>query len=225
MSSTALQALPNSAFAVMMNGRGLRLTPGMDFEEWEDLGRQLGHGSNAYAWAIGDWVFYGEWEYGSRYETAVEVTGLSRQALMDLKYVAGRFEASRRRERLSISHHREVAPKPLVEQDAWLDWAEEKEASVMTLRAAIAADREAVPPAPEGGPQPAQQVLPRHEQLSLDLELAGVAERFRSERSSGLVVVSQTLANEMLDEWSPPVQVRLKETSPGLFLLEARNAA
>jgi len=40
---------------------------------------------------------------------------------MDLKYVSGRFEISRRREKLSLSHHREVAPKPLGEQDDWLD--------------------------------------------------------------------------------------------------------
>jgi len=67
-------------------------------------------------------VAFQRWSKDGRLgKEAVSVTCLARQTLMDLKYVSGRFEISRRREKLSLSHHREVAPKPLGEQDDWLD--------------------------------------------------------------------------------------------------------
>jgi len=67
-------------------------------------------------------VAFQRWSKDGRLgKEAVSVTCLARQTLMDLKYVSGRFEISRRREKLSLSHHREVAPKPLEEQDDWLD--------------------------------------------------------------------------------------------------------
>lgn len=123
--------------------KGIRLKRGMDFEDWIQVGRQLAATQNGVQWAFGDWFFYGEWEYGSKYEEAVELTGLARSTLADLKYVCGRFEMSRRREKLSLSHHREVAPMALSEQDRWLDTAETNGWTREQLRSSIAGERQA----------------------------------------------------------------------------------
>ena len=46
-----------------------------------------------------------ERHYGERYELAAKVTGYDAQTLMNMFYVASRFEISRRREKLSFSRH------------------------------------------------------------------------------------------------------------------------
>jgi hypothetical protein len=45
---------------------GLLLRPGMDFAEWESLGHTLGRMEKAVQWWIGDWLNYGEREYGEK---------------------------------------------------------------------------------------------------------------------------------------------------------------
>lgn len=139
------QLVTGPAAAVLAAGKrfelhptGLKIQPGIKLDEWEKIGGQVVGLHSATSWALGDWLFYGEWEYGSSYEAAAAATGLAVQTLTDLKHVAGRFEFSRRRENLSLSHHREVAPLPLDEQDDWLDQAEEGGWSREQLRNAIA---------------------------------------------------------------------------------------
>lgn len=117
---------------------GLKLPKKMDYDAWVRLGEQLTRMHEASSWAIADWLFYGEWEYGRRYEEAIELTGLSYQALNDLKYVAGRFDISRRREKLSISHHREVAALPPPDADRLLAQASDEGWSRNRLRDEVA---------------------------------------------------------------------------------------
>ena len=60
------------------------------------------------------------------------------QTITDAKWVAGRFEISRRRENLTWSHHREVAGiEDDAEQDAFLDAAETGGWSKKRLRAEV----------------------------------------------------------------------------------------
>jgi hypothetical protein len=99
---------------------GLRLPPGLDYEQWRQAGKRLCRLHSASSWAIGDWLLYGEWQYGRRYEDALELTGLAYTTLADLKYVAGRFDHAWRRKELSLEHHRVVAALPHREADAWL---------------------------------------------------------------------------------------------------------
>ena len=54
---------------------------------------------------------------------------------MNMVYVATRFEAERRRERLSWSHHAELAALEPDDQEQWLTRAEEQRLSVRDLRA------------------------------------------------------------------------------------------
>jgi hypothetical protein len=215
------QALEKPAVAALakygFSPTGLRLKPGMPFEEWAALGAQIARFSSATQWALGDWWFYGEWEYGSMYEKAMEATGLSYQTLADLKYVASRFEFSRRREKLSLSHHREVAPRDQDEQDRFLDLAEEHGWSREKLRLALAGKlslSENDPDLP-----PAEPI--RISVVPLRDEVEHVADRALAEDSVRLCRIPQELV-AALREWSPPVRVRLIEAEDGLVDLDVQ---
>ena len=92
--------------------------------DWLRHGRSLGSVGRASGWWIGDWIRYGNARYGEKYETAARVTGYDVQSLMNMAYVASRFEISRRRENLSFSHHAELAALASDAQERWLDRAE-----------------------------------------------------------------------------------------------------
>jgi hypothetical protein len=102
--------------------------------DWLRHGRCLGSVARASGWWIGDWSRYGGARYGEKYDAAAKITGYDVQSLMNMAYVASRFEISRRREKLSFSHHAELAALAPDEQEHWLDIAEGEGLSVRTLR-------------------------------------------------------------------------------------------
>ncbi len=129
--------------ASIQNGRTNRhgLTPvgwapegEIGMEKWTDQGRRFGLMARCSQWWVGDWVRYGDEAYGTRYNKASKISGYDVQTLMNMVYVALRFEISRRRESLSWSHHAELAPMNPEEQCRWLDWCEKNQASVNDLR-------------------------------------------------------------------------------------------
>jgi hypothetical protein len=110
----------------------------LDFAEWIQHGRRIGVAGRSAGWWIGDWVRYGAVRYGAKYARAARVTGYDHQTLMNMVYVASRFDTYRRRENLSWSHHAEVASFDIEEQEYWLDRASEERLSVRKLRQRIA---------------------------------------------------------------------------------------
>jgi hypothetical protein len=110
--------------------------------EWVEQGRCLGAIGRGSAWWIGDWVRYGSVRYGDKYAAASQVTGYDEHSLMNIAYVAGRFEPSRRRPRLSFSHHAELAGLSSEDQELWLDRAEAERLSVRALRSELRMARE-----------------------------------------------------------------------------------
>jgi hypothetical protein len=113
----------------------------MSFAEWLEYGRRLGVMGRSAGWWIGDWLTYGNHVFGERYVRASRITGYDSQTLMNMAYVASRFDASRRRGRLSWSHHAEIAAMEPDEQDHWLERAETDRLSVRCLREAIRRER------------------------------------------------------------------------------------
>jgi hypothetical protein len=80
------------------------------FEQWAECGRSLMEVEGSVQWWIGDWWAFGEGRhYGDGRELADEA-GVEYQTIQDYGWVAANVEISRRREILSFSHHREVAP-------------------------------------------------------------------------------------------------------------------
>jgi hypothetical protein len=127
--------------------------------EWLEHGQRLGLVGRGVAWWIGDWLRFGNATYGERYDRASRVTGYDQQTLMNMVYVASRFESARRRERLSWSHHAEVAALDVGDQERWLDLAERERMSVRSLRIEVSAARLTVRRAALGSATPIAKAL------------------------------------------------------------------
>jgi hypothetical protein len=118
----------------------------IEFPEWAEAGRRLGAMGRCGQWGLGDWIQYGNVKFGERYTRAARITGYDVQTLMNMVYVASKFEISRRRENLSWSHHESVASLGADEQDHWLDLAVSQHLSVSDLRFELRSSRRAPKP-------------------------------------------------------------------------------
>jgi len=103
----------------------LEITPGIEFEKWEQIGLALKRIRKANMWWLGDWLNYGERKYGEMYTQALEITDYDYNTLAHLKQTADKVEISRRRPNLSFSHHMEVKGMEPKDQEKWLGKAEE----------------------------------------------------------------------------------------------------
>jgi N6-adenosine-specific RNA methylase IME4 len=117
---------------------GLITTGEASVAEWTDFGKSIKGVEGAIQWLVGDWLNYGETRYGEKYKEAIEATGYDYQTLRNEKQIARRFEVSRRRDKLSWSHHTEVAGvRPDELADELLDKAEADGWTVKELREAV----------------------------------------------------------------------------------------
>lgn len=116
---------------------GLDLDPELPVDLYEDIGRALGLIRDMSAWALGDWLLFGERAYGEdRWAQAIEVTGRSKATLQNYLRVALSLprKSKRRYATLSWSHHEAVASLPPAEQRRLLAMAVKKGWSVEELR-------------------------------------------------------------------------------------------
>lgn len=113
----------------------------LSYAGWQALGHKLGAWSRGMQWVIAAWVEYGEAHFSERFSQGVEETGLAPQTILNILSVARAFPPSRRRERLSWSHHEALAALPAAEQDRWLDEAEQSALSVTALRQRVRGGR------------------------------------------------------------------------------------
>ena len=122
-----------------MAKQGTLLRRGMTFAEWQDVGRRLARIADGSAWALGDWIIYGQEVYGRRYQEALRATDLDYKTLRNYACIARRFPPARRRLSLSLQHHAEVAALDEAEQDLWLYRCETLGWSRRELRRQLAA--------------------------------------------------------------------------------------
>jgi hypothetical protein len=113
---------------------GLNLPDNLSFEEWREAGFWLGRGANSIRWWVGDWLLYGHAKFGEMQAEVQDIAGLSYDSLADAKWIAKEFKISRRREKLSWGHHREVAGLPQEIQQKLLDVAEGENLNRSQLR-------------------------------------------------------------------------------------------
>jgi hypothetical protein len=107
----------------------------IEYAEWASMGRRLGGITRCSQWWLGDWIRYGNARYGEKYARAAALTGYDVQSLRNMAYVASSFgDPSRRRDRLSWSHHECLASLSADQQDRWLDRSEAERLSVADLR-------------------------------------------------------------------------------------------
>jgi hypothetical protein len=113
----------------------------LEYPEWLAAGNQLGKIGRATGWWIGDWLRYGAQRWGEKYRDAARITGYDTATLRNLAWVASEFPLSRRRDKLTWSHHAAVASLPPADQDFWLDTALLEKMSVSDLRGEVRAAR------------------------------------------------------------------------------------
>lgn len=169
------------------SGHNQRVTPvswqpghAISLSQWVADGQRLGAIGRGVNWWLGDWLRFGNDKFGERYVRASRITGYDVQTLMNMVYVASRFEAERRRERLSWSHHAELAALEPETRERWLTRAEEERLSVRDLRGELRRvtrlrEHEAVAAAGrEGAPTAATAAEPPHVCPNCGHELRGL---------------------------------------------------
>jgi hypothetical protein len=129
-------------------------TTDIGLDEWSAVGRRFGEIGRCSQWWLGDWIHYGNTKFGERYSRAVKLTGYDVQSLMNMVYVASRFEIYRRRENLSWSHHSALASLDRASQEYWLARAGADKLSVADLRVELRTRRRALEEAVSGGESP-----------------------------------------------------------------------
>ena len=137
--SNALEPLESSQSlglpeGVTISPTGMTLPKNLTGDQFLSVMSRLTVYDKGLKWALADGMLYGEANYGESYTKLMEQTGLEYQTLADMKYVANKVDPSRRRENLSLGHHREVASFPPAEQSEWLEKAEAEQWSCKTLR-------------------------------------------------------------------------------------------
>ncbi len=65
----------------------LTLPGGLNYEEWEQIGRKIQMVANASMWWLGDWWAYGEHKYGERAAQALE-SDIAYQTFKDAGWVS-----------------------------------------------------------------------------------------------------------------------------------------
>lgn len=135
---TLTLALENSIeIGGTLTGTGWALSTELTQDQWRQAGAMLAKVEQSKQWWLGDWWNAGKW--GDAQE-ACDHIGVEYQTAADAGMVCKNFDFSRRREKLSFTHHREVCaiPDPAV-QDRLLDWASEgdKPRSTRELREAV----------------------------------------------------------------------------------------
>jgi len=146
MTMSPVQSAPASAPVARRKVAGITpvawvVNTDLDLADWVSAGRNLGAMSRCSQWWLGDWIRYGNTKFGERYARAASITGYDAQTLMNMVYVASRFDISRRRENLSWSHHEALASLDEQAQEYWLDHAGESRLSVSDLRLELRAAR------------------------------------------------------------------------------------
>jgi len=114
---------------------GLRVKAArMPFDEWTALGMWLKLTVTALQWWVGDWLTFGEREYGEAHAQALDAIGWDPATVLQYAWVCRQVAPDERRDDLTFFHHREVAALDPAGQRAWLARAAEGGWSVERLR-------------------------------------------------------------------------------------------
>jgi len=124
---------------------GLKVNGKPDFEAWLKFGDVLNGLGRACAWAVGDWINYGEdrTDYGEKYSQALSSLNYEYGTLRNYSWVARCFPQDQRHiNTLSVGHHMVVASKDIEPEarEEYLLMAEQKGYSRDELREVVKGD-------------------------------------------------------------------------------------
>ena len=122
-------------------GHSQRVTPvswqpghAISLSQWVADGQRLGAIGRGVNWWLGDWLRFGNAKFGERYVRASRITGYDVQTLMNMVYVASRFDAGAGASGSPGATTPELAALEPDDQEQWLARAEEERLSVRDLR-------------------------------------------------------------------------------------------
>ena len=149
MTMTTL-AITHPKFAITPTG--IEFHQDLSYAEWDELGQKLTPIGKSIGFIIGDWINYGQKNYGEKYEEALASTGIPYQTLRNYTYVASRVGLSCRQDNLGFEHHAVVAKLKPDEQEHWLEMTKNHSLSVRRLRKSINFGRLATDEEVQGDP-------------------------------------------------------------------------
>ena len=117
-----------------ISSTGAGFKAALQFPRWLVIGKELLRVEAATAWWIGDWLNFGEKSYGEKYKDALSIVGLEYQTIREYGWVAASVAPAHRNDKLSWSHHRELAALDAGQQVKWLTAAADGKWSVSQLR-------------------------------------------------------------------------------------------
>lgn len=111
--STAV--VPSGVEGILMTGNGLIVQKAeLSTDDYNCVFRNVLSLHKSSCWLLGDILLLGDRQWGNRYteskyEEAMQATGLSRSTIRDIVMTCNRFPVEKRHPELSFSHHQEVA--------------------------------------------------------------------------------------------------------------------
>lgn len=93
------------------------------FDNWQECGEFIKKADGAVHFWLGDWIRYGESNFGEKYSQAIEGTGFDYQTLRNDKWIAESVDMSVRTDKLPFIHHQLIADLPQDEQKQLLEKA------------------------------------------------------------------------------------------------------
>lgn len=143
-------AITDPKFAITPTG--IQFHQDLSYAEWDELGQKLAPIGKSIGFILGDWINYGQKNYGEKYEEALARTGIAYQTLRNYTYVASRVSLSCRQDNLGFEHHAVVAKLKPEEQEHWLELTKDHNLSVRRLRKSINFGRLATEEEVQGDP-------------------------------------------------------------------------
>jgi hypothetical protein len=199
---------------------GLLIPHGTSYETWKTMGLRLGKKHKVLPWQIGDWAFRGSTEFGNAaVEEIAQEAGFDLDEVRLFELVAGRFEIRRRRSKLTIHHHAQLALFGSDDvQDALLEQAEAEGLSVRQLKVRL---KEAV--LPEGGGRAAGEDGDMTRATSGDPSHLPPSESADLHPLTELEILRNSLTTEHIRRWRPSAEA--EGLSVGEWLVRVADKA
>jgi len=88
-----------------LTSTGLSIEGNPTFEEFDQLGQYLRRVHTGYQWWWGDWLIYGEGQYGERFSQALEATDWEESTLRQYAWVAKNVAKENRLDGVAFGHY------------------------------------------------------------------------------------------------------------------------
>lgn len=99
---------------------GMEISGPVSYDDWAEAGQRLALFAKGLAFAVGDWLVYGEHEFGEQAAQAIDAQHWSESTVRAYRWLAERVPPGSRVDGLDMAHHLAVAKLPPAEQRKWL---------------------------------------------------------------------------------------------------------